>query len=50
LLSLFVKVRWMKPPLEAVPQHRPLAVNHREPGRIAIAAFDDARLAKNTLK
>src|SRR5258708_6615673 len=50
LLSLFVKIRWMKPPLEGVPERGPLPVNYREPGRITIAAFDDRSLPKNTLK
>src|SRR5262249_1649880 len=47
LMSLRIEVRRIEPAPERGVERRPLAIDRRVPGRVAIAAFVDARLAED---
>src|SRR5690242_18692529 len=45
-----VEVFGIEPALERLPARRPLAVEHREPSRVAVIAFDDHVLPEHALR
>src|SRR5438067_4383000 len=50
LVALGVEIAGIEPPLEGGFDRRPLAVDNRKPGGVAIAALDDVRLPEQPLK
>src|SRR5689334_13682626 len=49
LPSLWVEIRRVEPALERVAQYRPLAIDYREPCRVAVAPARQRRLPEQAL-
>src|SRR5436190_17197104 len=50
LSALLIEILILQPRLEPLPDWRPFLVDDREPGSVAVTAFDDEMLAEDALK